>query len=123
MAVPIVLGTSDGRHGVAAGAVGFKVPEGLTGEPRRRYEQALTQQEYTFEMVRAGHLGDHFGWSRPTFVKKWLFPLVSPGPAPETQLTSYRESARSDDHLPRNTGGHGGATQPARRVPRPAFGL
>lgn len=74
--VMTVLGTTDGRHTAAAGVVGFKVPESLDPQHRQWYQQALTQRKYTFDMAKSGHLGGHFGWINPTFVREWLAPLI-----------------------------------------------
>lgn len=81
-----LFGTVDRRHGPAAGAVGFKQPDGLGAEDERLYGQKLHQVKYFGRMARSGHSGSHTGWASSRFVRDWLAPLVlrSMGyPAPE----------------------------------------
>lgn len=72
-----VAGTIDGRHGRAAGAVGFSMPWGLSSEDRQLYSSRLHQQRYTSKMAESGHLGNHFGWANRRFVAEWLAVLVN----------------------------------------------
>ena len=90
MATMTLVGTMEGRHTVAAGAWGFMVPKGIEGEERRRYEQNLIQQSYTFEMLAFGNSGGHFGWVRPNFVQHWLAPMVTP-PSTADAATASRQ--------------------------------
>jgi len=90
MATMTLVGTMEGRHTVAAGAWGFTVPKGIEGEERRRYEQNLIQQSYTFEMLAWGNSGGHFGWVRPNFVQHWLAPMVTP-PSTADAATASRQ--------------------------------
>ena len=71
-----VMGAIDGKHGKAAGAVGFVRPWGLSEQDRALYRTRLHQQRYSHDMVSSGHAGGHFGWADRTFVAKWLAPLV-----------------------------------------------
>ena len=98
--VMTTVGTTDGRHTTAAGAVGFNVPEGLDPQQRRRYEQGLIQQAHTFKMAASGNLGGHYGWINPTFVRDWLAPLVAPVPPAETELVSDRRSIEAEGPRP-----------------------
>jgi pimeloyl-ACP methyl ester carboxylesterase len=61
---------------VAAGAFGFHVPDEVQGWQRTDYERALKQHPYQFEMVEGGNLGDHFGWTNPAFVARWIAPVI-----------------------------------------------
>jgi pimeloyl-ACP methyl ester carboxylesterase len=61
---------------VAAGAFGFHVPDEVQGWQRSDYERALKQHPYQFEMVEGGNLGDHFGWTNPAFVARWIAPVI-----------------------------------------------
>jgi hypothetical protein len=79
------LGTMEGHHTIASGAVGFKVPEGLAEDERSRYESKLKQHPFRWGMLKNGHPGGHFGWTNPAFVRKWVVPLVDT-PAGENPL-------------------------------------
>jgi len=73
-------GTTDGRHTLSAGAIGFQVPKSLDRAQRETYQQRLFQQAYRFDMLGAGHLGGHFGWANPTFIARHVAPLVDVSP-------------------------------------------
>jgi pimeloyl-ACP methyl ester carboxylesterase len=83
-----LVGTTEGRHTVGAGAWGFTVPKELRGEQREQYQRGLVQQKYRLEMLACGNFGGHYGWVRPRFVRQWLAPLVSPPSAAGTQTGS-----------------------------------
>lgn len=70
-----VMGTVDGQHTSAAGAVAFALPWGLDKEDRQLYSR-LRQQPYTPKMAEVGHSGGHTGWARQSFVAAWLAPIV-----------------------------------------------
>jgi pimeloyl-ACP methyl ester carboxylesterase len=72
----VAMGTIDGRHTTAAGAVGFKPPWGMTAEGRELYGRLLHQQSYSSRMSKSGHHGGHAGWASPKFVAQWLAPLI-----------------------------------------------
>ncbi len=72
-----MAGTIDGRHGRAAGAIGFSLPWGLTPEDRQLYSTRLHQQRYVSKMAESGHLGNHFGWAKRQFVAEWIASLVN----------------------------------------------
>jgi len=71
-----VMGTVDGEHGRAAGAVGFTLPWGLSQEDRHLYASLLRQQPYNSKMADAGNPGTHTGWASRDFVAQWLAPLI-----------------------------------------------
>lgn len=71
-----VLGTIDGQHTSAAGAVGFQMPWGLDEEDRRLYAAKLRQQAYSRKMADSGHTGGHVGWANRRFVAEWLCPIM-----------------------------------------------
>jgi pimeloyl-ACP methyl ester carboxylesterase len=87
-----LVGTTEGRHTVGAGAWGFTVPKKLRGEEREQYQGRLAQQRYTLEMLACGNFGGHYGWIRPRFVQQWLVPLVSPPSAAGTQTGSRQRN-------------------------------
>lgn len=66
-----MAGTMDRKHTPAAGAVGFKPRAGSSPAYRK-----LQQIEWSPEMRGYGNLGDHMGWTNPSFVKRYLAPLV-----------------------------------------------
>jgi pimeloyl-ACP methyl ester carboxylesterase len=72
-----LLGTIDGQHTSAAGAVGFQMPWGLDEADRRLYASHLRQQAYSRKMADSGHSGGHLGWSNRQFVAEWLCPIMS----------------------------------------------
>jgi hypothetical protein len=75
-ALAMAVGTTEGRHTLAAGVVGFQVPPALGPAEREAYQSVLVQQEYRVEMLADGHAGGHFGWRSRTFVAKYVAPLV-----------------------------------------------
>lgn len=105
-----VMGTIDGRHTSAAGAVGFQMPWGLDEEDRRLYATRLRQQAYSRKMAESGHTGGHVGWSNPRFVADWLCPIMM------TQI-QQRPVIASDVHRPApQRSGAGGTSVPVRRA-------
>jgi len=95
MVLTTAVGTMEGRHTVAAGAVGFSVPRGVADNQREAYTAQVSQQAYSLEMLAAGHPGGHFGWTSPAFVAKWIAPMVSASAAP------VQTAARSEAGLVR----------------------
>jgi hypothetical protein len=73
----LLLGTIDRRHTSAAGAVGFRVPEGLEADDHQLYASKLRQQSYSRKMAESGHSGGHLGWASRRFVSEWLCPILS----------------------------------------------
>jgi pimeloyl-ACP methyl ester carboxylesterase len=60
----------------AAGAFGFETPPMVQGAERQWYERSLKQHPFEAEMFEDGNLGDHFGWTHPTFVAQWVAPVI-----------------------------------------------
>ncbi len=71
-----VMGTIDGEHTSAAGAVGFQMPWGLDEADRRLYSTLLKQQPYSRKMGDSGNSGGHIGWANRQFVGEWLCPIL-----------------------------------------------
>jgi len=102
--ITTAIGTMEGRHAIAAGAIGFSPPEGVEGELQWQYERALDQRSYSFDMLAAGHAGGHFGWTSPAFVKDRVAPLLvapiialPPVDLPaggDVQMVSFRDDHR-----------------------------
>jgi pimeloyl-ACP methyl ester carboxylesterase len=93
-----IMGTVDGSHCSAAGAVGFTAPWGLDQEDRRLYAERLHQQRYTRQMAASGHTGGHLGWANRKFVAEWLAPVL------DSQIVSqarYASDARLGIPSPR----------------------
>ncbi len=70
------MGTIDGQHTSAAGAVGFQMPPGFDGDDRNLYASRLRQQGYSRKMADSGHTGSHTGWAGRQFVSEWLCPIM-----------------------------------------------
>lgn len=68
MALTTVVGTMDGQHMPAAGAIGFL-------ESRRNLPR-LRQHMYNPKMLIQGHLGGHFGWTASKFVDQNIIPIL-----------------------------------------------
>jgi len=107
----LLMGTIDGRHTSAAGAVGFQMPWGLDEEERRLYATHLRQQPYSRKMAESGHMGGHVGWANRRFVAEWLCPImlaqmnVQPTAGPDLQRPNRpRDDSR---HGPVPAGGGG----------------
>ncbi|MEE9296633.1 MAG: alpha/beta hydrolase [Phycisphaerae bacterium] len=76
-----LLGTIDRKFGPGAGAIGFRVPQGLSEEALDLYSGKLIQVRYDASMWAEGNPGTHAGWTNRRFVAKRLAPIVS-GRAP-----------------------------------------
>ena len=70
-----VFGTMDRRHSVSAGLVGFEAPGNLTPEERCEYAK-IRQIRWTFDLVRAGNLGGHMGWTTTRFAREFIAPIL-----------------------------------------------
>ncbi len=72
MAACSIVGTTDGSHRLAGGAIGFRQPtaDGVT-------TAVVRQHSYTLAMLGQGHPGGHFGWTRKGFVTAHVAPLLS----------------------------------------------
>ena len=70
-----VAGTIDRSHTSAAGSVGFRRPAKTEGGDRILYDN-LHQIAWDSKMGWYGNLGDHFGWTSPRFVRRYLAPLI-----------------------------------------------
>lgn len=90
-----IVGTYDGKHVPAAGAIGFRndcdevygdlnalefLPQccGSESSDPRLYGPGLRQLDYVPEMLLAANWGGHFGWTSRRFVREYLRPLVGP---------------------------------------------
>jgi pimeloyl-ACP methyl ester carboxylesterase len=67
-ALTTLFGTVDGKHVLAAGAVGFKKP----CDPR------LTEIPFQLPMLRDWNTGGHLTCTNRTFVRKWIAPILMP---------------------------------------------
>jgi pimeloyl-ACP methyl ester carboxylesterase len=95
-ALTVALGTTEGRHTLAAGAVGFQIPESLDAAARNAYQSRLVQQSYRLEMLADGHAGGHFGWRSRAFVAKYVGPLIQTSGTAETQTIAQKPPQRGD---------------------------
>jgi len=98
-----VMGTIDGRHTSAAGAVGFQMPWGLDEEDRRLYATRLRQQSYSRKMAESGHSGGHTGWAHRRFVAEWLCPIML---SHINEQTAFAADLSRHDKKARESGSH-----------------
>lgn len=87
-----LVGTMDGRHTMAAGAVGFRTPDGLLPSEAEYYDRALKQHHFSLDMLPLGNLGGHSGWTSLAFARERLAPLIAPQPSLEGPQWANRES-------------------------------
>jgi pimeloyl-ACP methyl ester carboxylesterase len=107
----LIMGTIEGKHTVAAGAEGFRVPWNFDDADRRLYAEKLHQQRYTRQMAKSGHFGDHGGWAARGFVRDWLAPILLSQAQPYQDVTARRPVS--------GTARTATAAPPPRQVPAP----
>jgi pimeloyl-ACP methyl ester carboxylesterase len=88
MVMTTAVGTSEGRHSFAAGAVGFQTSAESASDPAPS-AATVVQRQYTWDMLQLGHPGGHFGWTHPAFIAQWVAPLIGT-PAPGDPGDSVR---------------------------------
>ncbi|MGD8453040.1 MAG: hypothetical protein PVJ57_14575 [Phycisphaerae bacterium] len=72
-----MFGTIDRELGPAAGAVGFRPPEGLDAAGKTLYARRLRQVAWNAELWRRyGNAGGHLGWVYRPFVRGYLAPII-----------------------------------------------
>ncbi len=71
-----VAGTLDGRHTLAAGMVGFRLPVELNAAARELYRQRLHEVPFRLAMMADFHFGGHFGPSNRVFAARHLATLL-----------------------------------------------
>jgi pimeloyl-ACP methyl ester carboxylesterase len=98
MVLGTVVGTTEGRHTLPAGAVGFETPPAVAANQRDAYKAAVVQISYDPAMLLDGHTGGHLGWANATFVAHHVAPLLAPPAAP---LTPPADDAATPDRLAR----------------------
>ncbi|MEQ9409357.1 MAG: hypothetical protein RIK87_16595 [Fuerstiella sp.] len=69
VALTTVVGTVDGQHLPAAGAIGFV--------GARHDSPQLRQHMYNPKMLMQGHYGGHFGWTASRFVAQNVIPIIA----------------------------------------------
>lgn len=72
----LVAGTTDGRHCVSAGNVGF-TPE-VMDRAALSEQQRIHRLPYHFGMLRTGHWGGHLSVSSPRFIAEYVAPKLLP---------------------------------------------
>jgi pimeloyl-ACP methyl ester carboxylesterase len=82
MVLSTAVGTTEGQHAAAAGAVGFQPPKDAGPEVQREYQLQVVQQSYNLDMLKDWHTGGHFGWANRTFIAHHVAPLLNPPAAP-----------------------------------------
>lgn len=93
------IGTSDGRHVLPAGVVGFFGGE-TPDEPSVAAASRLEQQAYQPSMLLRGHAGGHFGWIGSAFVADRVAPLVKSENAPSSPLEQDRPATATTTRRP-----------------------
>lgn len=78
-----LFGTIDRVRAAGAGLVGFREPEGLDDSGRAQYAK-LRQVRWRPGMAATGYLGGHVGPDSPRFLRKYVVPLLHPGPPGES---------------------------------------
>ena len=71
-----LLGPIDRKFGVAAGAVGFRMPDGLPEADRVLYAERLRQVPWNPGMKALGADGSHLGWASRKFAREYLAPII-----------------------------------------------
>ncbi len=80
-----LLGTFDGRHGVAAGAVGFRGPQVEEAMASGR----LIQVRWNWRMLSQFNLGEHFGCVHRVFVAEEIAPLITAAAKQNNELVEH----------------------------------
>ncbi len=78
-----LAGTVDRGGGIGGGLVGFSPPDGASEATKQLYQEKLKQFSWNPSEVLLGHLGNHLGATRSTFVRVRIAPLIL-GKEPET---------------------------------------
>ncbi len=71
-----LFGAIDREFGPAAGAVGFRIPEGLDRDDRELYSERLRQIGWGPSLRDKGASGSHLGWLNRRFAREYLAPIV-----------------------------------------------
>lgn len=72
----LLFGTVDRKHGVSAGAVGFRRPSPLSDEEAAAYDQKLHEVPYRWSMMRSGHFGGHQSVTNTAFARDYVAPVL-----------------------------------------------
>ncbi|GIW85977.1 MAG: hypothetical protein KatS3mg108_0301 [Isosphaeraceae bacterium] len=79
-----LLGTVDRVRTVGAGLTGFRPPPNLDPAGHALYAAKLRQVRWTWRMIRTGYCGGHIGPDSPWFLRRFVLPLLTPGPSQAT---------------------------------------
>jgi pimeloyl-ACP methyl ester carboxylesterase len=99
MVLTTAIGTTEGRHTPAAGAIGFQTPNDSSPGGVRDYEQHVHQQSYEPGMLVNGHYGGHFGWANREFIARHVAPLIS-SPTGQLQSLSTAQNTGTNSQTP-----------------------
>jgi pimeloyl-ACP methyl ester carboxylesterase len=75
-----IAGTTDGRYGLAAGMIGFRLPAGLSESNQKLYQTQLHEISFRPGMIADFHFGGHFGPTNRVFVAERIAPLLKGTP-------------------------------------------
>jgi len=84
-----VFGTMDRAHSVSAGLAGFDMPPAAD---RKQYLK-VRQVSWTLNLLRAGHMGGHMGWTTTRFARDFLAPILMGQNDPGEPMVVVREPA------------------------------
>ncbi|MFQ5805205.1 MAG: alpha/beta fold hydrolase [Phycisphaerae bacterium] len=84
-----LFGPVDRDFGTSAGAVGFKLPDGLSEADRELYAARLRQVRWNPRMKEVGASGSHLGWASRKFASDYLAPLIQHNEAARPLPAAY----------------------------------
>ena len=97
----LLLGTCDGKHVLGAGLTGFADADQRSGRQSGEPIPSLHEIPYRWEFAKSVNFGGHFGPSYPTFVERWIAPiLVDEQPPPTASARGPYRIAESPDEVP-----------------------
>jgi len=85
-----IVGTTDGSHAPAGGAIGFRQPKAVAGALA-----VVRQHAYSLAMLGGGHAGGHYGWTRQGFVAAHVAPLLASSTANAAAPAAVVQAAAS----------------------------
>jgi pimeloyl-ACP methyl ester carboxylesterase len=71
-----LFGTIDRQFTPACGCVGFSIPDSLTDDERRLYDQKLHQLPWCLDMIDCHHLGGHLSSGSQAFLARKIAPWL-----------------------------------------------
>lgn len=75
----MVFGTMDRKHAVSAGALGFRLASGQSGDRTAGDRPRLHDVRHRWSMLRDWNLGGHFGCANAAFIRRHVAPILAEG--------------------------------------------